>query len=61
MVGGNVIGFMLNRVNPKKNGGSIYGYKSYGYSHRYYKNYYNRYETKSTDEQDAEDQKKDAE
>ena len=41
MVGGNIIGFALNRVNPKKNGSSYYGYsyKSYRYAKRYYKNY----------------------
>lgn len=52
MVGGNVIGFALNRVNPKKNGSSYYGYgyKSYRYGKKYYK-YYNYYgNNKKTDE-----------
>ncbi len=62
MVGGNVIGFALNRVNPKKNASSLYGYKSYRYSHRYYNRYYSRYNSNtSTDEQSTEAQEKDAE
>ncbi|MBQ7377912.1 MAG: CpsD/CapB family tyrosine-protein kinase [Clostridia bacterium] len=60
MVGGSVIGFALNRVNPKKSDGALYGYKSYGYSRRYYKNYYNRYNTKNSDVE-TEEQETDAE